>query len=106
MPIRYIDPEKIYDIKINGTNVKAKQIYPQGDFFKMEKCRLSFVRDGEQSHVDDLIALLLKYVLDIDNLPDGFDVKKGLEFMTAGDLLDLSIVLTNKSTFTKDEEKN
>jgi len=106
MPIRYINPDEIFEININGTIVKAKQIYPQGDFFKMERCRLAYVRISEQKHTDAVVELLLKYVIEIDNLPDGWDIKKGLDFMAGEDLMDLSIALTNRSTFTEEEEKN
>ena len=106
MPIRYINPEQTFDVMVQGTKCTVKQIYPQGDFFKMEKCRLNFVHTGNQKDMEDLVVLLLKYVVNIDNLPEGWDIKKGLDLMTASDLMDLSIAMTNKSTFTEEEEKN
>ena len=106
MVIRYIDTEKEFEIEVQGTKCTVKQVYPQGDIIKMELARKEWVETGDDEPLQSLINIMLSHVADISNLPEGWDIKKGLRLMAPESLVELSIILTNKSTFDEAEEKN
>ena len=106
MVVRYIDPEKIYDIDVNGTIFKVKQIFPQSDIFLLNIHRMKVAATGQEEDYRAICDIIAKYVIEIDNAPEGCDVRKCLECMDANDMTKLLTLMQEKSTFSEAEEKN
>ena len=106
MVVRYIDPDKIYDIDVNGTIFKVKQIFPQSNIFLLNSHRMKVAAKGEEEDYKAIRDIMLKYVVEIDNQPEGWDVAKSLKYLDTNDMTKLLTLMQEKSTFSEAEEKN
>lgn len=106
MVVRYVDPDKIYDIDVNGTIFKVKQIFPQSNIFLLNTHRMKVATTGQAVDYEAICKIMEKYVVEIDNQPEGWDVAKSLKFLDANDMTELIVLMREKSTFSEAEEKN
>ena len=106
MPVRYIDPEKEFEIEVNGTIFTVTQIFPQSDIFLLNSLRMNVAANGKSEDYKALVNIMKKYVKSIDLCPPNWDVEKCLTYMDAIDMTKLLALMQEKSTFEEHEEKN
>jgi len=106
MPIRFINRDEIFDIDVNGSIVKVKQMWPQSDLFLLNKHRMKLATDGRKEDLDAIFAILKKFIVEFTTAPDGWNVDLCLENISGNDLAKLMDMMVSKSAFDKDEEKN